>query len=187
MRNIIIAAAIAFAAGFFTSVQFTKADRVDQVVQEKKEIVNAVVDSAERDNDVSEKLDNREDRAEAANVVIQKIPVLVRVPSNCEERISTTPDHQPQDFSASRLDSNLYLSIGAVSVLDAAREDREFDSAEVVNEESRAASDVTVEELIQNDLEVVNRYHDLSIRHDSLVDYVCTKIDNQLKASYDCK
>ncbi|WP_374335555.1 hypothetical protein [Methyloversatilis sp.] len=178
MRNWLIAAAIAvaFSMGFYTSSQFEKADKVEEVKEEIKEIENAVVDSQRRDSELDARIDEGKDRSEAAKIVVRKIPVVVREVVACEEGLGAqTVDHAGQADTPS-VDSPVYLTRGAVSVLDTARQNIDLDSSAVVDEESRKASDVTVEELIQNDLEVTRMYHELAERHDSLVDFVQSKI-----------
>jgi len=174
---LVLAACVAFSAGFYTKGQFVAAERAESLVEAQKEVANDVIEAAKTSDRIEEKIDEVEKRTEAAKVVVRKAPVVVLEPVNCPEREGSAVSIVQQGVGGTA-DGNrdLYLNRAVVSVLDAARQNVDFDSASVSDEEVRTASDVTVDEFVQNDLEVTRMYHELATRHDELVEFVLSNI-----------
>lgn len=176
---LILTACVAFSTGFYTKGRFVEADRVQGFVEAQKEVVNDVFEAAKTSDRIEEKNDQTEKRTEKAKSVVRKAPVVVLEPAVCPERESAeVPADEQRTGGTASDDRGVYLSRAAVSVLDAARQDIDLDPAAISGEEIRTASDVTVDEFVQNDLEVVRMYHDLATRHDELVDFVFSKIQH---------
>ena len=166
----LVALFIGIGIGYFTKGQFVKAERTDALIESQKEIVNDVIQAEKTNERVETAVAKTEQKSNVAKQTIRKIPFVVVEPGNCPA------NPEPEVASVSRTDDVLHLGRGAVSVLDAARENVDLDPAAISNEESRAASDVTLDEFVQNDLEVVRMYHELSERHNTLVEFVSSKI-----------
>ena len=73
------------------------------------------------------------------------------------------------------------LTDAAVRVLDAARRNVDPDPVAGIDAAGETASDVALSEFVENDLEVVRLYHELAARHDELVSYVESIMNQQAK------
>jgi hypothetical protein len=71
------------------------------------------------------------------------------------------------------------LDVGTVRLLNSARDGSTLDPASLGDVASQTPSGAGLPELLDNDLEVVQLYRELAVRHDTLVDYVESLIQKQ--------
>lgn len=80
-----------------------------------------------------------------------------------------TDEDRKVDLAGDRI----VLADGTVCLLDTARANRTFNCPAAGSDAASGTTlDVTLEEFVDNDLTVVQKYHALAARHNSLVDYV---------------
>lgn len=160
----IIGFAVGFPAGFYTAGRFVKADQLEAVDQAQRGTAVGIRESLKE----SAALDRSLDMGAAQNAQIKKL-VVRRVKSQ------KVKHENPVTCSAWTLD------VGTVGLLNSARAGTPIDAASLGDEASKAPSSITPADLVENDTEVVGMYHDLAKRHNALVDYVQSKIDEQAK------
>jgi hypothetical protein len=185
--------AISFGAGFFVKGQLTQAGQAKQATAAlQKSAQNVVVAAAE-----SNRIETEVAKVEA-NVASIKSAVAKR-------GVTLHPRKEPQVEPAFRNDSidvragsapalvasgtqdacgpgtGFYLDDGTVRLLNAARQGRGVDAAGGSDEAQSAPSSVGVADLIANDLDIVQMYHDLAKRHDELVDAVEKHLKDQAR------
>lgn len=168
IKNIIVAVALSFLSGigigFYVKAEFVEADQVDQVTDARHETADNIVQSHEADK----KLDNEVAKSDAK---IEKIRTIVQT------RIVKETTNEPSCTTANRFD----LDVGTVGLLNSARSGAPGDPAAISDESGKASSGLTLSELLDNDLEVVQRYHELAKDHDALVDFVENFMKKQAK------
>ena len=71
------------------------------------------------------------------------------------------------------------LDVGTVRLLNAARDGSPADATGIGDAASQAPSGIGLPELLDNDLQVVQLYRELSVVHDALVDYVDHLVQQQ--------
>ena len=77
---------------------------------------------------------------------------------------------------------SVYLDRGTVGLLNQARQiGSAADAPGLSDDQGRESSTVAVKDLIQSDVDVATRYKKLAERHNELVDYVQSKINEQAK------
>lgn len=169
-KNLLIAAfvslLIGFAAGFITKGKFVKADQVTAIVEVRKDDAKAITTNLA--SDVAT-LNAEQKNNSKAQRITRAISVTVptgglRAPSN-----------------ETACPSNPLLSVGLVRLLNDARSGSVVESAERADAAEQTASDVTVSDFAENDVEVTRLYHELAGRHDKLVDWVEAEILKQQK------
>lgn len=164
IKNIIVAVALSFltgiGVGFYVKGEFAEADQVDQALDARHETAENVVESHEADK----KLDAG---VAKSNAEVQKIRTIVKTRIVKEKANETACSNS--------------LDVGTVSLLNSARNGTPVDSAGVSDESGQAASGLTLSELLDNDLEIVQLYHELAKKHDTLVDFVESIMKKQAK------
>lgn len=166
---------IGFAAGAWTNEQLTKADQLDAAVESQRETAVDVRDSLKQSVAVEEKV-----AASTQNVQEVRKQVAKRVKPPVSQPTPEKPHESLPEAQANlRPRTDWTLDLGTVWMLDSAREGLPFDPTRLRDGAGEAPSDVGVPELIDNDLEVVERYHELAERHNALVDYVESVIQQQ--------
>jgi len=80
-----------------------------------------------------------------------------------------------------------FVDVGTVWLLDAARRNEPLHSASISDEAAAEASDVTLSEFVENDLEVVKLYHQLASEHRALIEAVKSEMRKreQVVPNYD--
>lgn len=179
VKNMALAAVVSlvvgFALGVWTNEQLAKAKKLDAVVESQREVATDVRDSLNASIAVEEKI-----TASTQNVQEVRKEVAKRVkPPARKPAVETPRENLPEAHANLRLRNDWTLDVGTVWMLDSAREGLPFDPARLRDGAGEAPSDVGVPELIDNDLEVVQRYHELAERHNALVDYVESVIQQQ--------
>lgn len=179
VKNMAFAAAaslvVGFALGAWTNEQFAKAKKLDAVVESQHEVATDLRDSLSASIAVEEKI-----TASTQNVkeVRKEIAKRVKPPAR-KPAVETPHESLPEAQANLRPRTDWTLDLGTVWMLDSAREGLPFDPTRLRDGAGEAPSDVGVPELIDNDLEVVERYHELAERHNALVDYVESVIQQQ--------
>lgn len=160
MRNVLLAALVSLllgtGIGYYIKAKFVAAAQKTALVELRKVDAKSVQDSTRREGKLQDRLDTTRRNAQ----IIQKEsdPHVYRNPKVTCDAVEAGGD--------------LFLGIRDVRLLNAARENRTADPATWRDAEVKAPSDITVAGFVQNDLQVVEQYHDLAQRHDELVDYV---------------
>lgn len=157
---------LGWGSGFYVKAQFYKADKLDTVIEAKVETANNITESIDRSAKVETEV-----RAGEQRVAVIRKTVAKRI----QEKEKTS---EPQ----TKMPSNpvCTLDVGTVSLLNAARDGTSSVRPDsYINAESQAPSSVGVAELIDNDLEVVQLYQELAIRHNDLVDQVREFLNKQ--------
>ncbi len=166
----IVAAALGFSAGYGVKGQAVKANQFDAVVSAQKQTRTNVQQSLEKSAAI-------EVKTTASTQQVQTIRKAVA--KRFEEKKPHVHEVAPAAGSPAVGDQaeswpacTWTLDVGTVGLLNAARTGADPGSASGSDAESQAPSGIGPEELIDNDLQVVEQYRDLAIRHDDLVDYV---------------
>jgi hypothetical protein len=165
---------VGFCAGYYTKARFAKADQLDAVVESQREVAVDLRDSLKQSVAVEEKITAS---TQAVQEVRKQVVKRVKPPT---QKPAEKPDaDRPEAFANLRVRDDWTLDLGTVWMLDSAREGLPFDPTRLRDGAGEASSDVGVPELIDNDLEVVQQYHELAERHNALVDYVESVIQQQ--------
>lgn len=168
LKNVLLAAAIALLLGVGTGYKirgyYEASLRVESAQEARQETAEGIQESIE----TSRAIEDQADAVKAQVTVVRKI-VRERLATKEQAHVQTAPDIH----CSGRLD------VGTVRLLDAARQGIAPDTAGLGDAESQAPSHVGLPELIDNDLQVVELYHDLATRHDALVDWVETLLKKQ--------
>ena len=169
-RNIALAISVAllvgYTAGYYAKGQFVKADQYEAVTEARSETAVDIQESLKQSTATEQEV-----TASTKQVVAIRKTVAARV--------------QPKTQEASH-EANLRtvcpdsgIDVGTVRLLNSARDGSALDTASLVDGASKAASGIGLPELLDNDLEVVQLYRELAIRHDALVDFVESKLQQQ--------
>ena len=160
----IAAVTIVFAFGAFVGYRYENSRNAKSRLAQAELIAHQSQVAFDQSAATSLSIDRKTEAVAANAKVITKL-VVQRIKENNE----STSDH-----SAACL-----LDRGTVSLLNAARANVPADAASVSNEESGTTSGIGIADFAENDIEVTRKYHELATRHDALVDYVQSKIDEQ--------
>lgn len=169
---IVLALVVGFTTGFYVKGKFVKADQIDAVTETQREITANIQQSLKTSIAVEEKV-----AASTQNMQTIRKQVAKRI-SKHQETISET---QPEAQIFFNVRDRWTLDVGTVWLLNVARENVPFDTARLLDGASQAPSQIGAADFIDNDLEVVQLYHELAARHDALVDYVEGVIATQAK------
>lgn len=184
--KLLIVAVLAFVAGmqfannlhlieFWESKATTAQKEVVAVQAEKKQIVQDVAKANTISAEIEKKVTVIHERKEKLQLAAAQFSSAGVTYS---ELCSFNPG-ESKDEEAVQLD-DIPLTVGTVRLLNAARRpDISADSAPVSDEESRAPSATSVDDLVQSDIDVATRYNELAIRHNELVDFVDQKLNQQ--------
>lgn len=173
LKNTILAALIALVVGvgigYTARSKFERANKLDAAVKAERQTAKDIQQSLE----TSAAIDNK---TAASSTGVEKIRTVT------VERIIQRENEYAESAQAScHVVNPFLLDVGTVGLLNAARAGEDFDTSRLGDEESLAPSGIALHEFVSNDLEVVKMYHDLAIRHDALVDYVESVINEQAK------
>lgn len=171
-----LALVVGFGLGYETKSRFVQAEKFDAVesaqaqtrtnVRQSLDASTAIeVSSTASSNQVSAIRKSAEQRFEAQHARSQRTGALP----------NTATASDSSGSSAACVD--WFLDLGTLGLLNAARTGADPGAAGSSDAESQASSGLGAKELIDNDLQVVEQYRDLAIRHDALVDYVQTIIE----------
>lgn len=172
IRNALIvaiaASVIGFGAGYATKAKFDKADALTKMVEVRHEDAATVQQSVQASASI-------EKQAGAATQNVETIRQQVA------QRLRQPPIKDEHHEDATQECPAWTLDVGTVRLLDAARAGTPPDPSGLGDDESKAPSAVGAAAFIDNDLQVIELYHDLATRHDALVDYVESIINKQAK------
>lgn len=163
IKNIVFAASVALAAGYiagyYAKGQFVKADQLESVTEARHESAQNIQQSLETSLVTEQKVtDSTQQVAVIRKAVAARVQPKVRETTNEANLRLSCPDSG--------------LDVGTVRLLNSARAGAAFDPASLGDGASQAPSGIGLPELLDNDLEVVQLYRELAVRHDALVDYV---------------
>jgi len=178
----VVALFIGFGGGYYTKSKFTDAAVVEQVKKDDKQTATNVVVSAQTSQKVESEVQKSDTTVSEIQEAVSKRPKRVRpsvVIQPAQENLNEKSD--PKAVQSVVSCDAYQLDVGTVRLLNAARKGVGLDSIASGDEALSAPSGITIDKLLQNDLEVVKLYHDLAIRHDQLVDEVEEKLKQQAK------
>lgn len=179
---IAVFAAASFGAGFYTKAKFDKAAQVVVAEQRVEDVQKSAVEARMTDREIDKATGSINDRNEEIKKEIKRAPIIVYrqpAPAVAQAHLVIPPSLAPTavvEPTTQLACPEPLLSADAVRLLNRARLDQ--DPAVGSNAAIEPTADVGLPELVDNDLEVVKRYHLLAKRHDALVDWV----DNNLGA-----
>lgn len=172
-KNILIVLAIGllvgFCSGFYTESKFIKAAQVDAMVESRHDSAQGIEQSLE----ISANTDSQITASNQSNQAIRTI-VAKRVQAH-EKTIAINPSNGITAPSVCAWS----IDVGTVRLLNSSRSGDPVDASRIGDAESQASSGVSASDFIDNDLQIVELYHELAIRHDSLVDYVEALVKKQ--------
>lgn len=178
-----LAAAIGFAGGYYTKGEFIQADEVKQARKDAKVTAQGIVKAIDNSQKVEETVNKSNKTVTDIQQAIAKRPKLVKPAAKAQPKSAPNQEesngHKTNSQSKPTVAScNAYeLDLGTVRLLNAARKGFGLDAIGGLDEALSAPSGITIDKLLQNDLEVVKIYHDLAKRHDQLV----TEVEEKLK------
>lgn len=161
-----IALVVGFCTGYTTKAKFVKADQFESVTEARHESAQNIQQSLETSLVTEQKVTDSTTKIAA----IRK-EVAARVQPKTQET-SNEANLRP----ACSRDG---LDVGTVRLLNSARDGSALDPASLGDGASQAPSGIGLPELLDNDLEVVQLYRELAVRHDALVDFVESIIKKQ--------
>ncbi len=187
MRNLLIALLtgllVGTSLGYYVKGRFVKADRVEHIVETRKTDVRSVVAMQKSEKVLQAKVESTRTNIDNIRKEVKRHETHVRVPAKRSKANGTVDAGQVPESSGSNSSTSdgcqRVLNDRTVGLLNAARADKPVDPASWLDGEGEAPSLVTDEDFIDNDLEIVGMYHDLSKRHDTLVDWVSDLIAKQ--------
>ena len=160
-------------------MQKVESSGLRQVVDEakiiNKETAVEVVVSAAKSSEIERKVVIIREQAQKLQLAATEFTASgVTFSQLCSTNKGENRDETPVSLDA------ISLSNGTVSVLNNARNPREgFDPSAIGDAEGRAASGVTVTDLVRSDIDIATRYNVLATRHNELVDFVNEKMQQQ--------
>jgi hypothetical protein len=173
IKNTIIAGSVClivgYMGGWFTANNVYKGrvarQAIAQLNETRKDDAHAVADSQAKSDAVEDRVADIEVFQEKVQTEAQR-HVEKSVPTRVAPfRVEGQGLSAPYQYES--------LTYGLVCVLNAARDNREANCpAPGSDAASRTVTEATFAVFVANDLKVVEMYHELAFRHDSLVDYV---------------
>ena len=170
-----IALMVGYFAGYYTKGQFVKADQLDAATdaqhQTAVDIQESLKTSLAVDADVAASNQKVETvrKAVAARIKQKEIKNEANLHGECLSLNDICPGCR---FS---------LDVGTVRLLNSARAGTAPDTTGLGDGESETPSEIGEAEFIDNDLQVVQMYHELATKHNALVDWVETQVKKQAK------
>jgi len=158
--------AIGAGAGFYLKGRLVKANQVEKVEQAIEKTADNIIEANKASEQIEEKA---EETKQAVRIVTKTVVQRVKKVEKVYECQNT------EVAQASNGSSGAYvwnLDVGTVRMLNDARAGRTPDSTAGSDAESKAPSGLAPSQFIENDLQIVEQYHDLATRHDALVDWV---------------
>lgn len=169
-RNIALAISVAllvgYSAGYYAKGRFVKADQFESVTEARHESAQNIQHSLETSLATEQKVTDS-----TQQVAVIRKAVAARVQPKTQET-SNEANLRPVCPGSG-------LDVGTVRLLNSARDGSALDPASLGDGASQAPSGIGLPELLDNDLEVVQLYRELAVRHDALVDYVESLIQKQ--------
>lgn len=161
IKNTLIAAtlclAIGFSAGYYTKAQFVKADQIDAATESRHQTATNIETSLETSLAVEK------DVAASTKKISE---IRKETSAHLKEKRNDTKPQARCDAADAVLDWN------TVFLLNAARASVTDGSSSGSDGKGETLTEIGVTQFIDNDLEVVDLYHELATRHDALVDWV---------------
>lgn len=168
LKNMVIAIfvslAIGFCAGWYVDQQFVKADQLEAATEAQIQTTTEVKESLETSLDVEEKV-------AASDKQVSKI--RSQVAAHLKKEVTNEQSKEGCNSNEPVIDGR------TVFLLNSARSGIGIDTTGDGDGEVKTAAPVGLSELIDNDLEVVQLYRELSQRHDSLVDWVKAEVEQR--------
>jgi hypothetical protein len=160
-KNIVIAITLSlslgFCTGYMTKGKFVKAAQFESVTEAQHQTAKDIEQSLEQSSAVEAKVTDS-----TTKIAVIRKEVTARV----------QPKETHNEANLRPVCPSLGLDVGTVRLLNAARAGTSPDATGFGDAEGKAPSGLALPELLDNDLEVIVLYHELSARHDALVDYV---------------
>lgn len=173
-----VCVALGFAAGYYTKGQFAEAQVVEQARGDLKQSAANVVQAIETNQKVEMAVAQSSQAVTQIQQAVAKRPKLVKPASKPQPKPEKPNEEAPSLAAPAAASCDAYeLDTGTVRLLNAARKGADLDTVAGSDEALAAPSGITVDRLLQNDLEVVKLYRDLAKRHDELV----TEVEEKLK------
>lgn len=169
IRNAAIALLIGLIVGVYVGGKLRDADQVSAAAEAQRQTAKGIAQSIEKSNAVDVAIDKSNHNVETVRKMVSN-----RI-THQETHNETASTEAPR--SADRCEWR--LDVGTVRLLDSAREGTEPDAAGLGDAESKAPSQVGAAEFVDNDLQIVELYHELAKRHDALVEYVQSLLNKQ--------
>lgn len=161
-----LALAVGYAAGFYAKGRFVKADQFESVTEARHESAQNIQQSLETSLATEQK-------------VTDSTQQVVAIRKTVAARVQPKPQETSNEANLRPVCPSSGLDVGTVWLLNSARDGSTPDPAGLVDGASQAPSGIGLPELLDNDLEVVQLYRELAVRHDALVDYVESIIHKQ--------
>lgn len=157
---------IGFSLGIYVETQHDTAALVKTQSEALKQVAQDVPAAIEKSNKIEAAIDR-------SNEQVQTIKKEVKT------RIQKQKERVDEEYAArSKIEPvgesclPFSLDVGTVRLLNAARKGTSVDTAGFSDEALAAPSNIGIDKLLENDLEIVRLYRDLAKRHDELVDAV---------------
>lgn len=175
-KNILIAAGIALpigvGVGWYYSSKMCDADRLDAVVDQRKDDVETVKTALKAESKLQEKLIKSTKKIDVIRQEVKKHEIVIR---ESNEEASC-------DCSVGSSGNGAFLNGELVRMLNDARADVALDSAPKRDAKSATvATPVTLSDFVDDDLRVTGLYNDLAIRHNELVSWVEAEVEKHNK------
>lgn len=166
----VISAAIGFQVGYYVKGQFVKADLVESVAESRQDTASGIQLSVEVSQATESKIQSSD---------MQVGEVRRAVAARLKQTTKENTNEEGKDVVLRQSCVDAGLDVGTVRLLNGARDGSVIDPAGLGDDESKAPSGIGLPELLDNDLEIVQLYRELAVRHDTLVDYVESVIKQQ--------
>lgn len=182
LKNILLALfmglLLGIVGGFYTKDKFFKAEQVERVVEVRKTDAENVKQVAQADAELGQRQEKKDE------AVTQAKTQVARIEARAKHLSSTAPAKRPDETAVCRADPQVPeqaesqdspdsgLSVAHVRMLNAARAGALDPGLEPSDGEIATSAAIARAEFLENDLEVVRRYHRLAEAHDELVSEV---------------
>lgn len=181
-----LALLLSFGIGWHLKGQSIAAAEVKTLRVEAKQTATNVVEAVAKSAKIDEAVAKTDDTVTNIKAAIKKRGITLKPKPETANDLAFNPIDPktlaPENSNHACPGSDaLVLDVGTVGMLNAARQGRPVDPAGSSDEAQSAPSTVGVAGLVDNDLEIVKLYLDLAKRHDSLVDEVEKKLQDQAR------
>jgi hypothetical protein len=188
IKNILITAVVALfvggLAGYWFANKLHDADELEKVVELRKEDANVANELQRKDGAVTDRIVQTNDSVSAIQKEVAKRVQQTTKPvatNNLENGNANCKPARQEVPEGSLCNCDAGLSIGIIRLLNDARTGAPFNPATINNEEGGTPSGLSLADILDNDLEVVKKYHELASRHNGCVDYVDGLVKDQRK------
>lgn len=175
--QLVIAIALAafvfgFGGGWYVNDKFDRANVIENLESARKKDAKNVADSKAADRALADEKEKvRTEIKVVKQEIIKYVPQYRTAECPAPTSNETTKDNVGNNKNSLIVASDV-LTVGAVRMLNSARSGTTNSAAERSDEKEQAASEVTFEVFLLNDLEVVEQYRELAKDHDTLVEFV---------------